>query len=532
MIPQLSHMRRYAFIFLFVVVLVAPFVVQRVVARGGAEDDADTSTRGAPELVIVTPHNQDIRRTFGRAFSDWHRDKFGTPVRVTYLTPGGTNDIMRMLADTYGRWRDPATGSLLPEEQVSASIDLVWGGGDTTFDRELKSIGALKPVKLDPAVMHAAFPTPDLNGVPLYEKTRDGSPPRWVGVVLSSFGIVYNPTMYRTLGLGEPVAWDDLARPQLAGLVALADPTRSGSAAVTYMMVIQRGMADAEEEFFRQHPEVKDTPPAELEKSNPAYREALARGWKKGMRTLLLMAANSRYFTDSASQVPNDVGNGEAAAGVAIDFYGRVYQQEIGADRIRYVAPRAATAISPDPIAVLYGVRGEREVLANRFIEFILSREGQRRWNVQPGHAPHVERSLRRLPIRRDVYENRTGWADPESNPFEESRGFNLRQDWMRLYSDTRPLWAAAWIDSRGALRDSYEAILRVPDEERRRQLLFELSDLPIEMSDVAEMYATRKQLEQDKQDARLWMTRQRVVWADKFRQHYARVADKARAEP
>ena len=521
-------MRRYVFIVLFFIVLVAPFVVQRVVARGGREGDAHASG-DAPELVIVTPHNQDIRRTFARAFSDWHRERFGTPVRVTYLTPGGTNDIVRMLADTYGSMRDSATGQLPPPERVNVSIDLVWGGGDTVFDRDLKSKGVLQPVKLDPNVLNDSFPEPDLNGMPLYEPTKDGSPPRWVGVALSSFGIVYNPSMYDSLGLSPPDMWDDLARPELAGLVALADPTRSSSAAVAYMMVIQRAMADAEEAFLAQHPEHKATPPAELEKSNDEYGEALGSGWKKGMRTLLLIAANARYFTDSASQVPNDVGNGDAAAGMAIDFEGRVYQQEIGAARIRYVSPRAATAINADPIAVLYGVRGEREILANRFIEFLLTPQAQRLWNVQPGHAPHVERSLRRLPIRRDVYQDQTGWADAGAKPFEEASGFNMRQDWMGLFSDTRPVWAAAWIDSRAALKEAYEEVLQVKDVERRDRLLFELSDLPIEMHDLEAQNATRKKLEENKQDARLWVTRQRVDWANKFREHYRSVAEKAR---
>ena len=126
-----SRMRRYGFIVLFFIVLVAPFVVQRVVARGQRDDGSNVGSGDGPELVIVTPHNQDIRRTFARAFSDWHRERFGTAVRVTYLTPGGTNDIVRMLADTYGAMRDPATATLPPPERVSVSIDLVWGGGDT-----------------------------------------------------------------------------------------------------------------------------------------------------------------------------------------------------------------------------------------------------------------------------------------------------------------------------------------------------------------------------------------------------------------
>jgi ABC-type Fe3+ transport system substrate-binding protein len=425
--------------------------------------------------------------------------------------------------------RDPATGQLPPPERVNVSIDLVWGGGDTVFDRDLKSVGALQPVKLDRAALTDAFPTSDLNGVPLYERTTAGSPPKWVGVALSSFGIVYNPQMYDALRLPEPATWDDLARPQLAGLVALADPTRSGSAAVAYMMAIQRGMADEEAAFFQRHSELEDVPTSKLEKTNSEYVAALARGWKKGMRTLLLMAANARYFTDSASQVPNDVGNGDAAAGVAIDFYGRVYQQEIGPARIRYVSPRAATAINPDPIAVLYGVRGEREVLANRFVEFLLTPQAQRLWNLQPGYDSHVERSLRRMGSRRDVYQDKTGWADPEANPFEESSGFNMRLEWMRLFSDVRPVWAAAWIDSRSALKEAYDQILDVKDEARRDRLLFELSDLPIEMTDLVEQSATRRKLEESKQDARLWMTQQRVHWANTFRAHYRTVGDKAR---
>ena len=86
-------------------------------------------------------------------------------------------------------------------------------------------------MKLDPSVLKDAFPTPDLNGMPLYEKAKDGTPPQWVGIALSSFGMVYNPPMYATLGLPAPQRWDDLARPELARLVALADPTRSSSAA-------------------------------------------------------------------------------------------------------------------------------------------------------------------------------------------------------------------------------------------------------------------------------------------------------------
>lgn len=524
-------MRPYVYVGLFFVVLVTPFVVRNLLARDDRHDAGERARGSAAELVIVTPQNQDIRRTFASAFSQWHQERFGSPVRVTYLTPGGTNDIVRMLYDIYDAQRDPQTHKLPAEQDVNVSIDLVWGGGDTTFDRELKTSGILKPVRLDPRVLADAFPSPDLNGVPLYERTRDGSPPRWVGVVLSSFGIVYSPALYGTLRLPPPTRWDDLARPELAGLVALADPTRSGSAAVAYMMVLQRAMADAEADFLHQHPQLRNLPLTELAKRDD-YQRALSAGWKRGMRTLVLTAANARYFTDSGPQVPNDVGNGDASAGIAIDFYARVFEQEIGSDRIRFISPPRATAITPDPIAVLFGVTGEREVLANRFIEFLLTPQAQRLWNIGPGHGPHVERSLRRLPIRPDVYGDRTGWIDRDENPFEDSGGFNIRQEWMKFFSDIRAVWAAAWIDSRTALLSAYADVLAVDDPAARSRLLFDLSNIPIDLSDVADQNRTRMRLEAGAaggEDPRLWATRQRVVWAGRFRAHYDAVATAAR---
>ncbi len=520
---------RSLWLILFALVLVTPFVMRLALVRTAASALPADGGAGL-SLTIITPHTQDIRRTFAAAFAEWHRERFGQPVSLIYLTPGGTNDIVKLIADKYGTDTMRSTdGQLRPESDIArfADIHLVWGGGDVVFENDLKPY--LKPVAIDPAVLSAAFPRPDLNGVALHERIKTGQSPRWVGVVLSSFGIIYNPSLYDTLQLPPPQQWTDLARPQLAGLVALADPTRSGSAAMTYMMAIQRAMADAEAEIFARRPELAALPPADRE-SDAEYQQALAAGWKQGMRTLLLMAANARYFTDSASQVPNDVGNGDAAAGVAIDFYARVYEQEIGRHRIRYLAPRGATAITPDPIGILYGVIGEKEVLANRLIEFLLSPEGQRLWNLQGGQRPYLQRSLRRLPIRPDVYADRTGWAD-DTNPFEEAAGFNLRGEWMGLFRDTRPIWAAAWIDSRSALKHAYEIILRIPDAKRRAALIEQLADLPIEMHDVAEQRATRTRLQKAGQDDRLWMTRQRIEWAQKFRAHYDATAEQARRE-
>ena len=510
-------MRRYAYIILFLLVLVLPFVVRRWIGAAPREERA--RGRGdAPRLVVLTPHNQDIRREYGRAFRDWYRRQEKAEVEVDFRTPGGTNDIKRLLENTYARHADRTTGKL--PESMEVDLHVVWGGGDHYFNSELKKLGTppmnvLQPLRLSPELIREVFPKPDLGGVRLYDVPREPSQAiYWVGVCLSSFGIVYNPDAYATLGLPEPRTWSDLTHEKLAGWLALADPNYSGSASVAYLMVIQRAMADAEQEFLGSNPRLRKE---ELAK-NSEYQKALARGWKEGMRQLLLIAANARYFSDSATLVPNDVGNGQAAAGMAIDFYGRVVEETVGAQRCRFISPAAATAITPDPVAILHGVKGKQYELAMKFVEFLLSPEGQRLWILKAGEpgGPR-ERALRRPPIRRDLYpphSDQKGWAD-QVDPYRDAGGFNQRGDWMQGFSQTRMIWSAAWIESREALQEAYAAVREVEDPQRRAELIRELADLPVEYGDVLNTKTDS--------DSRL-------RWAKKFRGHYLRIEERAMA--
>lgn len=508
-------MRRAIPIFLFVLVLAVPFALRQLLQSRLppiVPVDADAAT-----LVIVTPNNQDIRREFARAFDAWHREKYGQGVRLDFRTPGGTNDIKRLLETTYRGYRDLGV-------KPRADIDMVWGGGDFFHDVELKPLGLLRPMDIDPAILKAAFPEPTLAGVKLYDYAadKDGNPqsPTWVGVCLSSFGIVYNPDLYRALGLATPKQWRDLDAPALAGAVALADPTHSGSAAVAYMMVLQRAMADAEQQFFADYPD-RAKLPVNQRQSDPLYREAIAAGWHRGMGQLLLMAANARYFTDSASQVSNDVSTGDAAVGVAIDFYARVTQESVGPDRVQFVLPAAATAITPDPIGILTGVEGHQLVLAQHFVEFLLSTEGQRLWALKKGEpGGPVDRALRRMPIRRDIYRDQTGWSD-HNDPFTEAGGFNQRPQWMSLFAEARTAWAAAWLDSRDALKSAYRAVLSIDDPQARDGLIQKLADLPITLDDLASERDLRRQVQQRGEDVDEWQAARRIHWANIFRRHY-----------
>src|ERR1700742_1231007 len=113
------------------------------------------------------------------------------------------------------------------------------------------------------------------------------------------------------------------------------------------------------------------------------YVAAVSRGWKRGMGELLLVSANARYITDSGSQPPNDVANGDAAAAMAIDFYGRANEFAMGPERFKLIFPRGAAAMNPDPVAILAGVKGEKLEVARHFVEYLLSAEGQRIWQLK-----------------------------------------------------------------------------------------------------------------------------------------------------
>ncbi len=417
-------MRRYAFFILFLIVLATPLVISAVLgvrSRHGAGGDE-------PELVIITPHQEGIRREFAEAFSAWRREHFGQGVNIDYRT-FGASDIVKY----FEAGRDTVFKS-----QGTYKVDLVWGGGDYTFDVQLKKPGYLEPVRLDERIVKAAFPQPTLAGLALYDPDKTAAP-SWYGTALSSFGIVYNKDVVRYLGLPEPKTWRDLADPRYRGWIVLADPTRSASAKQAYMVMAERAMVEAAKQGRSED-----------------------EGWAEGMGLVRQICANARLFVDASSVVPIMVGSGDAGAGTAIDFYGRSQADAVGDARMGYVEPAGATVINPDPIALVRGA--EHRDLAICFMEFVLSEQGQRLWNTRPG-LPGGPRqtALRRLPIRPDVYEKHLADFTDKVNPYAISGGFNKSLTRERTFAILGELMQAGCIDLLDELRETRKAILASP---------------------------------------------------------------------
>jgi len=483
---------------------------------------------GDPVLVIITPMNEAIRHEYALGFSRWHARRFGAPVKVDWRNIGGTTEISRYLTSEFvssfrawwtsqGRpWRGDGGSIILNKsfdpakrpdgveeadwaEQVamfrafretddpqafSSQIDMYFGGGAYDGDNATRQgllVPAWAPGEIPPGLIA------DGNGVELIPEGMSGETwrtPTWYGTTLSTFGICYNRDRMQAQGMdSEPASWEDLADPRWFGTLGLADPTKSGSIAKAFETIVQVQCRKAVEaagfggqtDVFEAAIAAARLPPGDMPDGVPAaYQEAVERGWADGLRLLQKIGANARYFTDSASKVPLDVGMGNAAAGLAIDFYGRfeaqVSNEGRGREAMAYVTPRGESGVSADPISILRGA--PRRELAGRFIEYLLSEDGQRLWCYRPGEPGGPEKyALQRFPIRRDFYPS----ANPAFQASYERHRPHTTDDLGRPVLDAyrlaeeyvyRPRWTAGHF---GLLRDLVRAMCLDAGQELRK---------------------------------------------------------------
>ncbi len=463
-----------------VAVVALPFVLR---PRQAAPERSDLA------LVVITPHNEAIRSEFGRGFRQWYRARTGKTVRVDWRVIGGTSDITRFLESEYiasfknywtGRldrpWsaeiqagfsnpKLPASAPAVVREarqeflasDVSCGIDLFFGGGSYDFIRQAAA-GRLVPA-------HLLQTHPDWFGETAIPQSFSGEvywdrQGLWFGNVLSTYGILYNRDSLARLGLDHPPErWSDLKDPRYAGEIALSDPTKSSSMAKAFENLIQQRIQ-------QRRAELKSAAGGTM---TPALEtQALREGWIAGLQLIQLIGANARYFTDSAQKPPIDVSQGDCAAGICIDFYGRA-QAEVtekrgrGTGRLEFVTPQGGSVSSVDPIAVLRGAPN-REV-AEAFIEYTLTMEGQKLWNFKPGTPGGTVRfALRRLPLRPDFYAHEE-WkvfrSDPDAAPFAEEEHLVYHPEWTGvIYREMAFVIGAMCLDAHDELAAAWREIV------------------------------------------------------------------------
>ncbi|MGA0333321.1 MAG: ABC transporter substrate-binding protein [Kiritimatiellia bacterium] len=520
-------MKSWAVLLAAALVIALPFVFRKAPPTGAWKE-------GDPVLIIISPHNEAIRYEFARGFSEWRQKQGKSPVKIDWRVVGGTSEISRYLnaemQASFKAWwiregnewprgagevvtsrrfnpegKDPALlevreslRSVDDPDKFGTGLDLFFGGGVYDHDRSGREGLTVTPWPegIPESLTHTE------SGILLLPEGLSGEEwraPLFVGTALSTFGIVANLDRLEDLGIeNRPAAWADLADPVYFKELGVSDPTKSGSIAKAFEMLIhQQIYIEVRRAGFT--PEQIAAFEADLDSAPEAYEQAIRTGWVNGVNLVRLLGANARYFTDSASKVPIDVSMGNATVGLAIDFYGR-YQAESsrnpdGSERMMYFTPVGGSSVSADPVSLLRGAP-HRE-LAVEFMEYVLSEAGQKLWNYRVGTpGGPVKYALRRLPIRRDFYPSELPeiqarfeshqpyysdpLGDPSVNPYYLASQFQYIPRWTgRHFGINRYLIRAMCLDAGEELAEAWKAIQQAGGPEAVPEAMEALRLLP-----------------------------------------------------
>jgi spermidine/putrescine-binding protein len=307
------------------------------------------------------------------------------------------------------------------------------------------------------------------------------------------------------------------------GEIALADPTKSSSIAKAFENLIQQQMQARLVSL-----QAAAQPDADAEEIEA---RAVREGWIVGLQLMQLIGANARYFTDTSQKPPIDVAQGNSAAGICIDFYGRqqdeAIQRRAEKQRLGFVAPLGGTVNSVDPIALFRGA--DHRELAIAFMEYVLSMEGQKIWNFRPGTAGGPNRfALRRLPVRRDFYQNadfKKLCSDPDDNPYDVTNQLIYRPAWTgKLFREMSFVIRVITMDTHQELTRAWRAIIAAGQPPEALAVLQDLSavDLAATNGRIRQALSAKDKTEELKLAREL---------GDHFRAQYRRAEEMAKAK-
>jgi ABC-type Fe3+ transport system substrate-binding protein len=386
------------------------------------------SARGAEHrVIIITPHVDAIRYEFAHGFERWHERRFGEKAEVDWRNVGGTSDALRFIQSEFARKPD------------GIDIDLLFGGGQEPYlllsDKKLC-------VSYRPEALQGV--PQNFSGVEVYDPNYT-----WYAAALSSFGILQNRRVQRLVGLPFVQRWEELADPRLLGWVGAGDPRNSGTMNVMFEAFLQ---------FY---------------------------GWDRGWQVLTQIGGNVNKFDRVSSSTAKDVTLGDTAYAFAIDFYGFMQIAVAGRANMTFVLPQDFTAINADGIAILKGA--PNLVMARRFVEFVLSEDGQRLWFLPKGHPEGPRQfSIERMPIRPDFYRRYRGVSNIEFSPFDLNLSFQYDAKLSRGRRDVvAALVGALLVDTHTELQTAWRAVLK---RGRRLHELKELGRAPVTAAEALEL--------------------------------------------
>jgi iron(III) transport system substrate-binding protein len=210
-------------------------------------------------------------------------------------------------------------------------------------------------------------------------------------------------------------------------------------------------------------------------------------GWEEGWATIMRMAANCRALLLHSSDVISDVSAGVSLAGLSVSFSAMQEIESRGADRLAYLNPPGATAITPDLITVLR--EGAHPGLATQFLEYCLSDEGQKLWGFRAEARQGYRDTLYRYPVRPAIYEKYGDELALHDNPLTEKTDFKLDVPAAQEQSQIlAPLLLAACGDNHILLQECWKRII---DAGLPAEAVAELTRVPFDEKTAYELGET-----------------------------------------
>jgi ABC-type Fe3+ transport system substrate-binding protein len=363
---------------------------------GSTTTTTTTTDADSKVLTIITRHDISIHGVFEPAFlaSDFAVE----------------NNIVDL------KWKTP-DGSLWGEVLDGGTIDVAWGGGPTLFDQLMRD-NRLQPLTSSLMTEVAGRINDTIAGADM-KRNNTSDELMWIAAAISSFGFTVNYAFLDDYNLPVPYKWTDLANitygKNLPGLpsIAMGNAPQTTSNTRIYEIIVQ------------------------------------ALGWDQGWITMSRMAGNAGIYPGSV-ETQNAVENGDVGVAMSIDFYG--YLTQFKNPDCFYIVPEGQTIVNGDPIAI--PINAPQPALAEGFIDYVLSAEGQALW---------LDSDVRRMPVMREAFDEP---GAPEDlylafNQTIQTAGIDFN-DTLSLVTNAAfvPYFGAVFADAHTELVDCWNTIL------------------------------------------------------------------------
>lgn len=358
--------------------------------------NSKTSTTAGVTLNIITRHSSAI---YGKFKAEFLASDYATGI-----------DKVTFHSKLEAAW---------PTDCATGTMDIGWGGGPTLFD-QLISLDLVDPLN-DSNVMNEINSIPeDIAGAPM-KRYNEEEDLLWVGAAISSFGFTINKAVLDSKQLDYPTTWTQLIQPEyfsaVSPIIAMGNSPDTTSNTRIYEIIIQKF------------------------------------GWNLGWAVLTAMGANS-VIKHGSTEVLSAVVNSEAGIGMTIDFYG--YGAQLSNPNAEYIIPTGQSIVNADPICLIKGADPAKRDAANKFIEFVLSKEGQQYWLLN---------NINRMPVRSDAFDTPTGETRQDLyDAFQitvNNKGVDFNDTESLTYHGTLLYYFQATItDAHDELVDAWKAII------------------------------------------------------------------------